>query len=301
MRIARILAFLLVVSAATPVAAEDYAPGTLGYLHADCKKAIQAETAPAFVGSYCARFISGYFWGYSSSNYMTPAVKAGDPCKADVERLFEHIKGRTCRSVAVWPDYAKKEPILSVMHLFFGWVDYLKESGKDDVLNKQASAVFNDMIAPGPYCEMVDSFDGDLTRYQLSPALHKIRNNPLALKKAYDEMIARPAQEQCARDTGNPDAFRASLCGAEVMGYVAGLNAGAWVDDNRLPAEDPACQPGVTRLYNNLDAAGYRCVPPEADPILLTLEYLKDPLQDAKKPVPVGKALGRVSLCPKTR
>lgn len=282
---------------AAPAAAEDYAPGTIGYLYEDCVKATQADTLDGLVGSYCARFVVGYFWGYSSSNYITPAVKPGDPCKADVERLFEHIKGRTCRSVAVWPDYVKKEPVLALMHLFFGWVDYLKENGQDDVLRRPAAAAFNDMIAPGPYCAVVDGFGGDLTRYQLSAALHKIRNNPLALKRAYEKTITARAREQCADDAATPDAFRASLCGAEVMGYTAGLNATRWIQENRLPAQDPACQPGVTRLYNNLDAAGYRCVKPDTDPILLALAYLKAPPTDSRKPVPVGMALSRVKLC----
>jgi hypothetical protein len=297
MRFARIIAFMILISAAAPAAAEDYAPGTVGYLYEDCVAATQAETLDDFVGSYCARFVSGYFWGYARSNYITRAVKPNDPCKADLERLFTHIEGRACQSVAQWPDYAKKEPLLALMHLFFGWVDYLKENGQDHVLRKPAAAAFNDMIRPGPYCAVVDAFDGMMTRYPLSPAVHKARNNPLALKKAYDALIAAPAAAQCADDTGAPDSFRASSCGAEIMGYVAGINSAQWIQENRQPATDPACQPGVTRLYNNLDAAGYSCVGPEADPMLLALAYLKNPPQD-KKPVPVGKALARVSLCP---
>lgn len=300
MRALPLIAFLTLISAAAPAAAEDYAPGTLGYLHANCREAVQSETVDNLVGSYCARFFSGYVQGYMRANWIVPGGDAKDPCHAEMTRQYEHIENRTCQTVRNRPAFTKTEPILSVMHMFFGWVDFLKENGQDDKLQKPAAAVFNDMIRPGPYCAVMENFSGDLTRYELSPALHKIRNNPIVLKKAYDALIARPAQEQCARDSANPDAFRASLCGAEVSGYIAGMNSTKWIQENKLPAQNESCQPGVTRLYNTLDAPARTCIRPETDPVLLILAHLAKPVR-MDKPAPIGQSLGFINLCPQKR
>lgn len=289
----------LFLTFSSPAHADGYAPGTVGYLYEDCVSATQAENVDDFVGSYCARFFNGYVRGYMRANWIVPVKNAKDPCHAEMQRHYDHIKGRFCGSgILDRPPYATKEPLLSVMHLFFGWVDFLKEDGQDKVLNKQASAAFNDMIRPGPYCDVIAGFDGNLSRYALSKAVHKVRNNPGALKAAYERQIVRGAQEQCDGDTSAPDSFRASRCGAEVAGYIAGINSTKWIQDNRLEAEDTACQPGVTRFYNSLDIPAYTCLRPDTDPVRVALAYLALPTQrDA--PLSAGEALGFVNMCPK--
>jgi hypothetical protein len=303
----RFLAFALALLCAFPARADNgYAPGTVGYLYEDCRAAVRSETAAGFTGSYCFSFGIGYGFGGLNANGVMPVVEKNDPCAADKEKLYDQYDARFCPAILKPPPEAVKNPVLSALHLFFGWVDFLKENGRDDVLDQPVTTALNGMIAPGAFCDRVMAAQGKDFPYDMSPAVRKFTTNLLAVRKAVMARSYAAAYEECTKDSDDPDSFRASLCGAEALGYLTGVNSTRQVLDHRIEAGDKACAPAMTRIYHSLDVATYRCHGENTEPLLLALAFIRENKERFENPDAAGgktrfgtlaTALPRLRLC----
>ncbi|MBU0858378.1 MAG: hypothetical protein KJ667_00420, partial [Alphaproteobacteria bacterium] len=243
-----ILTLLTLCAAASPAAAQtSYAPGTVGYLYEDCRAALQSETADGFINSHCFNFGVGYGFGGLGANWIVPTVKKDDPCQADKNRLYTHLQERFCGNVLKPPPSVIQNPVLTTLHMFFGWVDHLKENGQDDVLQQSVTTALNAMITPGPFCATIDAYAGEKFPYDISPAVRKFATSLLSVRKEVMARTYAAGYEQCKADTAAPDQFRASNCGAEILGYITGINSTRWIQDNRLTATDESCAPAMAR------------------------------------------------------
>lgn len=304
-----LLALTFIACAPQPAKAQDtpaYAPGTIGYLYEDCRTALQSETADGLTGSYCFNFGIGYGFGGLNANGLMPVVEKNDPCAADKEKLYDRFDTRFCPAVLQPPPQAMKSPILATLHLFFGWVDDLKENGKDDVLSQPVTAALNDMIMPGAFCEKVTAHMNDAFPYEISPAVRKFATNLLAVRKTVMARTLTATYEQCTQDIESPDTFRASLCGAEALGYLTGVNSTRQALDTPIEADEKSCAPAMTRIYHSLDVASYRCHRENTEPMLLALAFIRDNKERMENPEATGgkdrfatlaTALPRLRLC----
>lgn len=275
-----LICIITLLSARTSWAAGNtYAPGSVGYLYEDCRAVLQADRAQDFIDSYCFNFGIGFGFGIFGANNVIPRIGKDDPCHADKTRLNDHLEGRYCAAALKPPPYAVTNPVMATLHLFFGWVDYLKETGQEAVLEHSVTTALNGMVTPGSFCDRIDEAVGKKT-YNKFPApvskpVRAFAANPLAVRKVVMARTLSYTYQQCKSDAAQPDRFRASNCGAEILGYITGLNSTRWIQDNRITAHDAHCAPAIDRTYQSLDLASYRCHREQTEPLLLALSWLR--------------------------
>lgn len=277
------MTLLCLVFTAIPAKAQStYKPGSLGYLYEDCKKALASGTALREVyGSYCGAFVEGYFTGAMIANAVNlPPPSPQDPCFADKSREYERINNRLCPNL---PQYdPKKASAAEIMQGAAGvvarWAEFLgKTNPKSDPLESSAAGSMNSLLAPGKFCDTLNqNLADDNASVFINEPLLKIDwkeyidvQNEVSLMKKY-EMCKAEYKEA----NGDPKKFRASRCGAEVIGFIAGLRSTVHLQTREAPA-NPACTKEIDRLYRGLNVAESMCVTPDTDPMLVAHIFLE--------------------------
>lgn len=268
-------ALALLILLAAPAAADEYAPGTVGYLYEDCRRAVMADSAAAFQDSYCFHFGIGYAFGALSAQRSLPAPDASDPCHADRLNLHTQREGLLCPIVAYPPPYALQSPVLAALHMFFAWIEEQQDNAAD-ILHRPATTALNAILAPGAFCDRAMAYRGRPFPYDINPAVSRFAGNVLAVRKAVMARTTATTVEQCRADSAAPDRFRTSNCGAEITGYLTGIYAQHIPAAERLAARNESCAPALGRIYQSLDVGQYRCHAPGTEPLLLALAYIRD-------------------------
>lgn len=276
------LAVMMGAFMGTGAQAADYKPGSLGYVYEDCRRALaESANVQEIYASYCGAFIEGYFTGAMIANAAAlPQPNAQDPCYEDKKREYERINARLCQNLPKYdPKKISAERIVNdAVDLVSRWMDYIRMTNpKSDPLAQPAAGAMGSLLAPGRFCDsLAQSSATQNTEVYINPALGKLSwndymgiQNQVTLMKKY---------EQCKRDFDGSGLdrkkFRASRCGAEIMGFIAGINSTAHL---RPPekTENPACGKEIARLYRSVNSAQSMCAPPETDALLVAHVFLE--------------------------
>lgn len=264
----RVLLTIIVFVLSSGIAqAEDYKPGTAGYLYNQCLKLVVGSGTPKLEDlhdTYCGHFVEGYVMGaLSSSSFKLSEPNEEDPCFEDKTREYEHINNRFCPNIMHF-DALKTtagDLIRQIIDVSVFWAEQNK-----DKLNQPAAEVLSGLVQTGAFCDQLPAPHAEyvlngITTWQWPPLLNaKIL---VSHKKKY---------KQCQADIeaakGDRAAFKATKCGAEITGFIAGLYAS---DNVYTPVQTPSkqCAKQIDRLYNGLNPAKSMCVKKNTDPLYI--------------------------------
>ena len=274
--------FILLALAPSAFAQDSYKPGSLGYVYEDCKKALEgAASLPALYESYCGAFSEGYFTGAMIANAVSlPPANPQDPCYEDKTREYERINNRMCPNL---PKYDMKQIAAGTImqdtaNIVGRWVEFLgKTNPKSNPLTSPATGAMSSLLAPGKFCDMLGQ--------NLADGSAGVFINDNILKADWKQYMDVQSQvtmmkkyEQCKADynaaNGDVKTFKASRCGAEILGFVAGLQSTAHLQ-KREPVKNPSCAKEIDRMYRGLNVTESMCAPTDTDPLLVAHIFLE--------------------------
>jgi hypothetical protein len=262
------IVFLFVFFAFLPGAthaAMKYKPGSVGFLYENCRNALAASTsAENLYETYCGGFTEGYLSGMAVSNWIKlPEPGGGDPCFAEKAQAYVHINRRICPNLPQYTEKMTPDVMLRLgADIVSRWVDSLSEEER----NKQASIMMGSLTAPGTFCASLES-DTVYERPfpEINPALETLSWKDYLRIKGYVTLERK--HMQCVKDlqhsNGSLNKFRATWCGAEIMGFLAGVRSMEHLQ-NREKVEG-ACGKELDRLYKSLDVKQTMCVGQDTD------------------------------------
>ena len=267
MRIARILAFLLLISAATQVAAEDYAPGTIGYLYEDCQQAVKEDSVAKFYTHWCGIFAEGYQMGafiaaMRNHGSYEDGPSASENCKAAVTREHEWLKDRGFCKYRLSPDTS-----LYLVEAFLSWATWLKQN-HPALLEKSVIPHINQYLRHGIFCDQIKVHGLPPSGIEVNPHLAKITGKAWDTQKQLPDFSDDEALRECYKDPEyqrmSADKFILSTCGA----FHAGTLAGAYITDT--PAlnldSDHDCQKEIDVMRRYEISARDACMPANVEP-----------------------------------
>ena len=252
--------------------AAEYKPGSIGYLYNQCGLALQnSESAAALYDTVCGAFTEGFVAGLMASNTITLSPpRPNDPCAAEKKKEYERINARFCAHL---PDYDQKKieagrALDAATGLVTNWIAYLqthRTKGKADPLKAPVTAKLGNILRPGKFCDSLETITPPEKKFIVHPALLNVTwNDAMAIKK---NMTLEKKYQQCLKDIQKTSAgdFFATRCGAEISGYIAGVNSTAHLHEGR---DEPsaACGKEIDRLYKSLNVSSSMCVRPDTDP-----------------------------------
>ena len=270
-------AFLLIFAA--PALAEDYKPGSVGHLYADCRAALEKSTKyTELQETYCGAFSEGYFWGAAASHGAMLTPDPHDPCAGEKKKEYDRINNRFCGN---FPSIGEKtttgEALRSASSIVARWIEFEKGQGGKDPLKRGTLREVNSLVRPGPFCEaLAQSYPVREAPFAINPALMKL--NLMDFMKAKASMTLKAKYNRCKKDVaaakGNPKTFLATKCGAEISGYISGVYSTQHLQKNRAePA--PQCKKEINRLYKNLDVGKTMCVGYDTNPLWVAEIFLE--------------------------
>lgn len=284
------LAWLALLPAAH---ASGYKPGSVGYLYESCREAVESgENLADLYGTYCGAFVEGYIAAYMASGARAFETPKGDPCAEDKKKLFEQVNNRFCPGL---PFYDQKKitagiALQDMAGIVSRWVNYQRNSSNGhDPLRARAATALGTLLQPGEFCTRLDAPAESIEPlFEPNPALQKINwKDSLKLK---DQMTLMAKYRQCEDDLlrsgGDEERFRATRCGAEIEGYIAGLHAASLQESSDPPA--PECKKEVRRLARHLDVKHSMCASPDTDPLRVAKIFLE---QVERKTIPERKVV----------
>jgi hypothetical protein len=262
--------------------AEPYKPGSLGFLYENCRSALEQSDSPAALyETACGAFVEGYIAGFLAANWIKLSPPdAKDPCHDEKQDVYDRISGRFCPAL---PEFDKKNlnsqiVLENAADLVMRWIDFLKtKAGKSDPLKQPAAKALGAMLWPGDFC---DSLGQAVLHEASAPAI-----NPRLLRTDWKDFIELKEKagiarkyEQCQNDLAayaqDAEKFRASRCGAEVSGFLAGLQSTSQLQQQK-PVSGKSCGREIDRLYRGLDVKETMCVSAETDPVTVAKVFIE--------------------------
>lgn len=253
--------------------AAEYKPGSVGYLYQDCKKALaESDSLRAAHGTYCGAFAEGYFMGVlSTSGFKLPAPNEGDQCFADKQREYQRLNERFCPAL---PGYDPKqdkagETVYSVVDTVMLWARVNK--GR---FHQPATRALGSLVQPGAFCEKLPA---PAVEVEINPGLLDLRWRDILGAKSL--VSHKGKYEQCKADIetakGRRSAFKATRCGAEITGFIAGLYASDHVHEPKASSAAQCAKP-IERLYNSINPAKTMCVKRTTDPLYVARVFVEN-------------------------
>jgi hypothetical protein len=261
---------------------QSYAPGTIGYLYNDCKKALSADNLTDAKDSYCVSFSMGFAYGFVNAQSIKSPNSKNKECAADYQAIDEQLAQRTCFSLQRPSAQMLKDPMRSVLSLFFAWVDEEVASGNKAIMTAPATEAINSMIVPVGYCETIDAYKGHDLNKDMSKTMIQFSGNYGFMKKAFDARASKDMVENCKDALDNKSNFKSSHCAAEITGYLTGMNSIQPIIKNPIKVENEQCAPGIKRFYDSINLPKHRCLEANRDPALIAQKYIE--LMDNEKP-----------------
>jgi hypothetical protein len=276
----RFLSILLLLAFATPVAAAEYKPGTVGHLYENCRIALEnASKYTEIQETYCGAFSEGYFWGAMTSNWITLKEPPPGPCAEEEKREYERINNRFCGNFPKLEDkkVTTGEALKAATDIVTRWIEFEKRTRKDDPLKRGTLREVNKLIAPGPFCDsLAQSYPVQESPFVISPDLMKM--NLADFSKAKATMTMKAKYERCQKDVeyaaGDSKKFLETKCGAEISGYISGLHSTQHLQKNRANLS-PECKKPIDRLYKSLDVTQSMCVAYDTNPLRVAEIFLE--------------------------
>lgn len=279
---------------AVPAWAGTYAPGSIGFLYEDCQKALESSRSlPELYHTYCGAFVEGYITAYAIVGNATafPEQK-NDPCLEDKKNFNEIIKGRFCPNL---PFYDQKKvtaafALTDVTDIVSRWIAFLQKNRKGDPFQLRAAEEAGNLLRPGKFCHDLGQRNNDATSlFVTNPALQNLKWADAL--KINQSMTFASKYEQCVSDItragGNIEKFRATRCGAEIEGFIAGLKSTDYLQESRREAA-PECKKEINRMYRNLDIVKNTCVSADTDLLRVAEKFIE---QVDRKSVAEKKAI----------
>jgi hypothetical protein len=292
-----------------PASAGTYAPGSIGFLYEDCQKALEgSRSLPELYNTYCGAFVEGYITAYAiAGNGSTFPEQKNDPCLEDKKNFNQLVSGRFCTNL---PFYDEKKvtaafALQDVTDIVSRWIGFLQKNRKEDPFTLRATDEAGSLLRPGKFCNALSDRTSDMpSLFVTNPALHDLKwgdalkiNQSMTFASKYEQCVA-----DIARAGGSSDKFRATRCGAEVDGFIAGLRSTAYLQENRRePA--PECKKEINRMYRNLDVVKNTCVSSDTDPLRVAKIFIEQVDRKSiaeKKAIPASigyEAIYRGFLC----
>lgn len=250
-------------------------PGSVGFLYDQCKTALAESKDPyELQQSYCGAFAEGYFAGVLSANWMLlPDPQKDDPCYEDKKREVQRINNRFCSALEMPANIKEANPaglLKKLVETVEHWMVFQDKNMAGDIRKKTVMNVLNTMVEPGAFCADLGK-DTVLARPipKINPALLQMTNMKsfLELKESFS-LSAK--YEGCKADIkaagGDSETFKATRCGAELMGFATGVYSTAYLQQGRA-TPSAACEKEIDRLYRALDTAGGMCLSRNMDPL----------------------------------
>ena len=258
---------------------EKYAPGTIGYVYESCKVSLEHETTfEAYQRTYCGRFLSGLMVGMINSNWIYRFQKENDPCKEARDIAYEHIEARKCNDVE--QDENTKNDGSEFYYLINDWLAYIDNSGlKQEAFSQPAPKLWRYYTRQNQFCKYrAENPDSEKERIIINPALSQdlVKN----FKKFFGSGTVPWDEnyEGCKQDLyiskGSRMAFASTPCGAEILGYLAGLYSTKSLQENP-PKIEGVCKSDIDALYDELDITARYCYNEDENILKLGSIYLK--------------------------
>lgn len=254
--------------------ANGYAPGTTGYIYEQCKTNLsQSESLKDAHNSYCGHFIEGYVVGLMIANAGTiPMPHEQDPCFADKQKAINHINGRFCKNLPSVTDEKldARTAIEKANQITAGWIKHNKQE-----LNKPVTQALPHLLSPGPYCTQIPFLENDGIALNESLQTASWRDVIGLTKHSTLEQKFKQCKSDIKRAKRKSLAFKATKCGAEIMGFMAGTKASAHIQSKRIKASN-MCEKPVKRLYETFNTAHTMCLRDKTNPLTVARIFVEN-------------------------
>lgn len=263
------------------VQAQEYKAGTLGYLYADCKAALEkSKSFEALYRSWCGAFVEGYVVGVLSANGLEfKNTKEKDACWGARQAEYDRINNRLCPNLPAF-DQDMSDPsymLEATVNVAARWLSYLDSRAKArDPLDAPISTVINDMLRPGAFCDVLGEHKADGTPVPtINPALLDAGN--MDALRFLRSLKAQDKYKQCQADLkfadGDEALFARTRCYSEIEGFITGVQSTAHLQEGRdTPPAD--CRKEIDRLYNALDVRQSMCVRGDTEALRVAQIYV---------------------------
>lgn len=201
-----------------------------------------------------------------------PEPNEQDPCHHDKTQAFAKINGRFCENLPKFnaDTNGAGDMVETIAHLIAKWA-----SAHPTKLNENAITALEDLLKPGRFCNNFKKLKTE--KLEIHENLKKLTWAQLLGAKSLVSLEKK--NKGCTTDIKRsklkPTAFKATLCGAEILGFVSGMRSTAHLQENRTQAA-PSCKKPIQRLYDGLDVGQTMCVRQNTDPLLVARIFTKN-------------------------
>lgn len=280
--------------------AQAYEPGTIGYVYESCMASLrESESAEEFEKSYCGYFIAGTMVGLLHSNYiLLTEPEETDPCKQAKNKEYDRINSRWCKNIEEKLEGDKPETHFIILK---EWGDFLKLEGKaENIFVLPVTMAWRySQINGKSFCTYVDEMKAeDLGKEVINPDVLKgfVKNFDTGTTTLMAEY------ESCRNDirmaAGNSQKFAETKCGAEILGFIAGLFSTEHLQYNRGEVI-PSCKKEIDDLYENLDVTARSCIKENTSPLWLAGLFVQSVDELRKAAEEEGRSWGRGEKTPR--
>ena len=289
------LALLFFCIGAAPAWA--YKPGSVGFLYSQCRIALEkSEGLQQLQQTYCGAFAEGYFAGALTSNWVVlPDPPQSDPCYEDKKREHERINNRACPFM-VQKEYKDINPSLMLRtftEAIEHWVNFQNKNKAGDVLQKPVITALNSLFSPGPFCNALDKHT---VLQRPPPNPHPALTNLKSIKdiaQVRANFILPVKYQNCVADLqaagDDPKKFKATRCGAEIMGFITGLHLTESLQKGRS-RPSASCKKQIDRVYRSLNITEGMCVSKGTQPLSVAKVFIEK--YESLEPKEIKKTYG---------
>lgn len=265
----------------------NHPPGSIGYIQDSCRDAIKNSTSfEEFNKTYCGDFLAGFNHGALAANWIIFSYGPNEECRAEKEVAANHIDSRFCKifdkkkGLMLWiPE--ELYPATAFRYLN-GWVAALEHSHPNQ----------NILDTPITYANQLSYKTIDCNT--LRAAIENQQEKPLDINSSLNGIdwktlfknketisVGRPIYQEsysgCKKDMEtthlNPEKFKATRCGAEIIGYMTGLLTTDHLQYDYTPIEGN-CKSVIDDLYQNISVAKDGCIHPDTAPARIAEQFI---------------------------
>lgn len=260
-----------------------YPPGSIGYIHDSCRLALKNSSShKQLLQTYCGNFISGLLIGGLTANWIIPTTGPQDKCVQEKEAVWIHMKRNYCAPHEKLNLFSFKSnhPELSgyqfytytLYKAFSAWSSTLEAAYPDQNILSTPVTDANRLSYGKIDCALLEqNYDNLGTSIPVNKNLLQtnwkeyFKNSEMHLK---DRPPMKEYYFNCKHDLeyaeGSDLKFRSTNCGAEILGFMAGM-----LSTDHLQYYTPAhgkCAKEVNDLHEGILIAKQSCITPDTNP-----------------------------------
>jgi len=261
-----------------------YAPGTIGYLYEDCKISFKKDTTDEFFTTYCGGFFEGLIAGSFVSNYILLLEPSdSDPCANDKKIANDIINSRFCLKGGIYSSHSNNKRkarinfLSETFKLFSMWLEYNgRYRDPSEIMNADIIADFMTFATDTDFCAYLEENEPEYNPIEINQTLLETDWSKAFFDDSKRKWI--DTYNQCQTDilssNNNSAGFKRTRCGAEITGYLTGLNSTSHLQSRR-PDSSPSCRSEISALFDEIDVMRRSCVTDRTDPLYIAKIFIK--------------------------